>query len=324
MASARAAFPGPDATRMSDPPTDPVHMEALEWFVRIRDDKADAEDRRAFAAWLAADPANRPAFERAEALWNRFDVVEPEFRRRRKAGRFGRREVLLGGLAALVAIPAGYVALNRDLIFATWRTAAGERRSFTLEDGSQVELGSASALSVDFSAGLRRVALLEGEGFFQVAPDAARPFVVEAGIGRTRALGTAFNVKLDEDTVAVTVMEHAVAVAVGNGAPLTLEAGWQVSYGPVGLTRPVEVDTGLVQAWRQDRIVFEDVPLAAVLRELERYRRGRIILMDRAAGAMPVTAVFETTNVDAALATIAAALPVRVVDGGLIAVVYGK
>ena len=309
---------------MSDPSTDPAHMEALEWFVRIRDDKAGAEERRAFAAWLVADPANRAAFERAEALWSRFDAVEPEFRRLRKAGRLGRRDVLLGGLVALAAIPAGYVMLNRNLIFATWRTAAGERRSFMLDDGSQVELGSASALSVDFSAGLRRVALLEGEGFFQVAPDPTRPFVVEAGIGRTSALGTAFDVKLVDDTVAVTVVEHAVAVVVGEDAPMTLEAGWQVSYGPSGLARPVEVDTSLVQAWRQDRIVFEDVPLAAVLRELERYRRGRIILMDRAVGAMPVTAVFETTNVDAALTTIAAALPVRVVDGGLIAVVYGR
>ncbi|MBS7544133.1 FecR family protein [Ancylobacter oerskovii] len=309
---------------MSDRSTDPVTMEALDWFVRMRDDKVGAQERRAFATWLAADPAHPAAFERAQSLWDRFDIVEPEYRRLRRAGRLGRRDVLLGGLATLVAAPVAYVALNRDRLFATYRTGTAERRSFMLGDGSRVELGSSSALAVDFSADRRRVVLVEGEGFFQVAPDAARPFVVEAENGSTRALGTAFDVKLLDDSVAVTVVEHAVSVTVGDALPVTLEAGWQVSYGPAGLARPVEVDTAVVQAWRQDRIVFEDVPLDTVLRELERYRHGRIVLMDRSVGAMPVTAVFETTNVDAALATIAATLPVRVIDGGLIAVVYGR
>ncbi|WP_371348215.1 FecR domain-containing protein [Ancylobacter sp. IITR112] len=304
--------------------TEPVDTDALEWFVRLRDAQSGADERRAFDAWLAADPAHGAAFARAEALWRRFDAVEPEFRRLRRAGRLGRRDVLLGGLAALAAAPAGYVLVNRHILFASVRTAAGERRSVTLEDGSRVELGSASALTMDFTAGLRRVVLVAGEAFFEVAPDPARPFIVEAGPGRTRALGTAFDVKLGDSTVAVAVVEHAVAVSVANTPPLTLEAGWQVSYGPGGLTAPVEVDMALVQAWRRDRLVFEDVPLAEVLRELQRYRRGRIILMDQTVGTMPVTAVFETTNVDGALATIAATLPVRVVDGRLIALVYGR
>lgn len=304
--------------------TEPVDTDALEWFVRLRDAQAGADERRAFDAWLAADPAHGVAFARAEALWRRFDAVEPEFRRLRRGGRLGRRDVLLGGLMALAAGPAGYVLVNRHILFASVRTAAGERRSVTLEDGSRVELGSASALMTDFTAGQRRVALLAGEGFFEVAPDPARPFFVEAGPGRTRALGTAFDVKLSDSTVAVAVVEHAVAVSVADAPPLTLEAGWQVSYGPAGLTVPVAVDTNLVQAWRRDRLVFEDVPLAEVLRELQRYRRGRILLMDPTVGAMPVTAVFDTTNVDGALATIAATLPVRVVDGRLLAFVYGR
>ena len=304
--------------------TDPVDIEALEWFVRLREEPADAVQRRAFAAWLATDPEHSAAFARAEALWNRFDAVEPELRRLRRAGRPGRRDVMIGGLAAALAVSAGYVFFNRQLLFATFRTAAGERRSFTLEDGSRVELGSASAVTTDFSPALRRILLLQGEGFFEVAADPARPFVVDAALGRTRALGTAFDVKLTDDTVAVAVVEHAVDVAVPNAPPLTLQAGWQVSYGPAGLAAPVAVDTGIVQAWRRDRIMFEDVPLADVLRELQRYRRGRILLMDKDIGNMPVTAVFETRNVDAALATIAATLPVRVVDGRLIAFVYGR
>ncbi len=55
-----------------------------------------------------------------------------------------------------------------------------ELRSLTLEDGTQVRLGPESALGVDFTAGERRVRLLKGEAFFDVVPNAARPFRVAA------------------------------------------------------------------------------------------------------------------------------------------------
>jgi transmembrane sensor len=78
-----------------------------------------------------------------------------------------------------------------------------------------------------------------------------------------------------------------------------------------------------VAAWRRDRIVFEDTPLRRVLAELERYRRGRIILTSDRIGSIPVTAVFDTRQTEAALQTIAETLPIRIFHAtGYVAFVY--
>ncbi|WP_411035599.1 FecR family protein [Shinella sp. BYT-45] len=299
-------------------------MEALEWFVRIKDEKASPEDRRAFAQWIAADPAHAAAYERAQALWDRFDIIKPEYERLRKAGRIGRRDLLLGGLVAAIVMPGAYV-LTRPGVFADHTTGIGERRTFTLADGSTVELGSYSSLSVNFTGRERRLTLHRGQGFFTVAPDVSRPFVAEAGAGATRALGTQFDVKSSDDTVTVTVVEHSVSVELPAVDPVEVGEGWQVSYSAGGIDPVQRTDLRTAQAWRQDRIVFEDVPLRTVLRELERYRRGRIVLMDDSIGNIPVTAIFETQQAEAALRTIADTLPIHVLNpDGIIAVVYRR
>lgn len=298
---------------MKDFETDPVFMKALEWFVLLQDKTASAEDRRAFSVWMASDPAHRVAYERAQTLWQRFDAVKPEYDRYRRSGRVSRRGVVLGALAAAILAPGAYM-LSRPGLFATYRTDVGERRSFTLADGSTVELGSYSALSVDFSDSRRNLVLHQGQGFFQVAADPARPFVVNAGGGTITALGTAFDVKLSDDAVTVSVVEHAVSVAFGPGEPVRLDEGWQVTYGGDEIAVPHRADTQIVEAWRNDRVIFEDVPLRRVLSELERYRRGRIFLTDAEIGNMPVTAIFDTRDAEAALTTIAETLPVKVLN----------
>lgn len=312
------------ADQMSEHETDPIFMEALEWLVRLNDEAATPVDRDAFAVWFAADPAHAAAFERAQALWDRFDVVKPEYERLRRSGSPSRRSLLLGGLALVAAAPFAWHLVGADFL-ADHRTDIGERRSFTLADGSLVELGSYSALSVDLSPAERRLTLHRGQAFFTVAADPARPFIVTAGPGTARALGTRFDVKLVDKTATVTVMEHAVAVARGGAPAQRVASGWQIRYDDNGSDQPQRADLAAVEAWRNDRIVFEDVPLRVVLRELERYRRGRILLMDESLGDMPVTAVFDTRQAAQALATIEATLPVRITDAaGYLAFVYGR
>lgn len=196
----------------------------------LQDKTVNADDRHAFSVWIASDPAHRLAYERAQKLWQRFDTVKPEYDRLRHPKRVDRRGVVLGGLAALVLLPGAFIMSRRGL-FATYRTDVGERQSFKLADGSTVELGSYSALSVDFADDRRNLMLHEGQAFFQVASDHSRPFVVSAGGGTITALGTAFDVKLTDQAVTVSVLEHAVSVAFGQIDPLRLNEGWQMTYG---------------------------------------------------------------------------------------------
>lgn len=309
---------------MPDETSDPKVREALEWFVRMRDEKASQTDRRAFEAWLAEDERHPLALARAEALWKRFDILQPEIEQLRRSRALRSRRSVLLGCAGMLAGAGGLYLLSRRDLFADHATEVGERRAFTLADGSRIELGSYSALSVDFSESSRQVTFHRGQGFFDIAEDAARPFTVEVGEGTAQALGTRFDLKYVGDQVTVAVSEHAVLVRAGGRPSIRIDEGRQVSYDRGAAPGPVTpADLAATQAWRQDRIVFQDVPLRRVLAEFERYRRGRIVLMDHRAGDTPVTAIFSTKQIDDALQTIENTLPVRILQATpFVTVVY--
>jgi len=307
---------------MRDHSIDPVVMEALEWFVRMRDEKATADDRRAFQAWLAQDETRSAALAHAEALWERFDILKPELvRLRRSPSAFSRRNVILGGAVALMGAGGLYLRSREDL-FADFTTDVGERRTVALDDGSSVELGSYSALSVDFTPSVRQVRLHRGQAFFEVRGDAARPFTVHAANASMQALGTQFDVKYVDEFVTVVVTEHAVMVR-GTFPAMKVEQGWQMRFTGSGAGALTQADLAAADAWRRDQIVFQDVPLRGVLSEIERYRRGRIVLVESALGDIPVTAIFSSKQLDNALQTLGSTLPIRILHAGpLLTFVY--
>src|SRR5262249_25581647 len=141
--------------------------------------------------------------------------------------------LLIGGACLWMGDP--WVALLADQ-----RTAVGERRTVGLADGSAVELGPSTAMTLQFSAAERRVTLLSGEAYFVVAPmrgGEVRPFVVAAEGGTARALGTRFMVDRLRDGVEVVVDEHQVAVALGDegSLPVVLSPGQSVRYSRMGI-----------------------------------------------------------------------------------------
>jgi transmembrane sensor len=313
---------------MTDRAEDPLIEEALRWFVVLRDGSHDENDRRAFERWRATDAAHEAAWQRAGAVWAQADALEPVYGpsksavvtpfpdAARRSRSLGRRRWLQVAAVAAIAAQAAYLA-SRPELWADHRTAAGERRMVTLADGSTVELAGGSALSVSFGKDQRRLRLVAGEAFFTVAADPARPFIVEAGEGRSRALGTAFDVKLSGESVTVTVMEHRVEVSTGPDRKVELGRGEQVRYVARDLQAPRPADLRVADAWRRDRLVFQDAPLGEVVADLERSRGGRIVLTDSRLRALSVTAVFDARQADVALATIAGILPItlhRVTD----------
>ncbi|GEC17474.1 FecR family protein [Nitrobacter winogradskyi] len=306
--------------------TQSVDDQAVQWFVLLRDEDATAEDRRAFAHWLAFDPTHETAWRSVERMWGGLDALAPEVARQRRKPR--RNSRLKRGAAVallLAAIGIGWQMAPTGL-FADYRTAIGERRMIVLQDGSQVDLGAASALDVSFSTGERRVRLLTGEAFFTVTKDAARPFVVAAENGEVKVLGTAFDVKI-ADGVAVAVAHNAVQVSAQppdrpGDAPVVVKQGQIVRYDSAGISAVDTADLESIQAWRHGQLVFRDVPLDTVLTELQRYRSGRIALIGGALGQRRVTAVFDATKTEQALDTIAESLSLRVYRaGGLLTVI---
>jgi transmembrane sensor len=206
-----------------------------------------------------------------------------------------------------VLLLAGGVLLREPLtvqLRADAVTRVGETKSLMLQDGSRIQLNTDSAIAVRFTPEAREIELLAGEAAFEVAHDAQRPFRVHARAGTSTALGTIFQVRMSSEGARVTVTEGRVRVQ--NGAQSTeIRAGEQLDYRRADLLgRAIGVDIEAASAWRRGRISFIDEPLGEVVKELDRYHRGRIILSDPVLASVPVSGVFETADPLAAVQAI--------------------
>lgn len=251
--------------------------EAARWVADRDSGLLDAAAAARLDAWLQT-PGNAQAFARAQSLWDDMGAaVAPlptaQPHRRRKpatATRIQRWTPLAatGMAAGLVLVVMGLDLPTR--IQADAITRPGEQRSLTLDDGSVVQLNTDTAVDVAYAPGRRTVRLLRGEAAFTVAPDADRPFVVEAGGGSTTALGTRFVVRRQGALTRVSVTEHSVRAASPQGAVVVPE-NRITAYGPhQAPSAPVASPVG-VDAWTTGWLVFEDRPLSEVVEEIARY-----------------------------------------------------
>lgn len=312
-----------DASLLSDdaPRTplnnDPIWAEALDWLLKIRSTPEDEALQHALANWISTSPAHARAYRKAERVWllsgglEFAPVTAPAAAPPTPIRRRWRRSLVAGALAAsitLLALPASWM-LSPDEA-----TRVGEHRSLVLEDGSRVELDSASAIDVHFSPTGREVTLRRGQAFFQVSHDSARPFRVLAGEVEVTVTGTAFDVSLAEHQVAIAVDHGSVQVSSGHASePLArLGAGERLRIreeaGPLLDRLPPDQ----IAAWRKWRLLINDRPLSEVVDELRRYQPGLILLDDKTLAERRITAVLDLRSPQAALQAALAPLGGRV------------
>ncbi|MFT8775224.1 MAG: FecR domain-containing protein [Gluconacetobacter liquefaciens] len=299
----------------------PARQEALHWLAILNDADTSEDDRRAWAAWLAQGETQQRAWANATMLWSRLDALAPE----RGPGviappiandpgpcRLSRRQWMGTAAAAVTGIVAGggYVATHPEL-FADYRTGIDTSRTIALADGSTVELARSTALSVSWSPRMRHMTLHAGQALFDARYDPHRPFLVTAGGAVMRTDAALFDVNHLTDSTLVTTIRDEVTVTPPVGG-IRLAASQQVRCANGSAAGPTTVDPAFVLAWRDNRLVADGMPLADFVTELSRYRRGRILIMGPRLKALPVTAAVSVTDPDAAIATIAASLRLRV------------
>lgn len=288
-----------------DEPLSPLAEAALEWQVHLHSGTETDADWQRYEAWKYSDPAHQEAARFAEQLWTGLGAAAPQRRTAAKAG----LALVVAAALAVQGICMGLAGPPQTWL-ADLRTDVGERRSVFLEDGSRIDLDTASGVDLAFTGDRRRVILRAGTIHVQVSPDPDRPFEVEAAGGTVRALGTAFDVRRDGGDVRVVVTEHTVRVSYGGSADVS--AGRQISYGPdVGLGREGAAPAAAT-AWQRGRLVFDGRPLGEVVDEMQRYHRGLVVFTDDDLRGLPVTAVFDSNDVDGLFDTVAAVLPVQV------------
>lgn len=320
--------------------TDPVALSAAEWVLR-HDRGLTAAEQDEFSQWLAADPRHRAEWAEHRWGWDELDrlaglqtsvhaVPDPDLllpRRSVWAKAGGAARYWTAGLAAAAAVAVGFFLFSRPAP-APVPSAPSPVHSLALieqrdlPDGSVIELNRGAVVTEHFTATERRVRLERGEAHFKVAKDAVRPFFVEAGGVAVRAVGTAFNVRLDPASVEVLVTEGKVSVLnVGpaldagprtpassgvptSGSPTFLTANERtvVSLAPsapapqVTVVPPAEIEARL--AWQPRLLDFTDAPLAEIVAEFNRRNPVRLTLADARLRDVRLSAAFRSDNVE--------------------------
>ena len=155
-----------------------------------------------------------------------------------------------------------------------------------------------------------RIELVAGEASFATAPQAGRPLMVLAADGRAMASGARFDMRRAGPAVRVTCIDGSVQVE-RRAEAMAIGPGQQVSYDARGLGRIVPADLELVTAWQQGVLIFRLTPLAEVVAEINRYRPGRVILLDAALGGKAVSGRFRIDHVDEILLRLGQAFGIR-------------
>lgn len=308
-----------------------IEREATDWLMRLDCEGRTPELEAMLQQWLIGDERRRGAMLQAEAAWyllSKIGAQEPDNSKDclsapegvgtdelPSSPRISRRKLIVGGGSALAASLAG--GLYLPMAGVEYSTLKGEVRRVPLTDGSVVAINTASLIHARVASGIRLVSLDRGEAWFQVAKDKSRPFLVEAGPVRIRAVGTAFSVRRYDNGAEVIVTEGVVRVWTdgADGHQVQLVAGEQAFVADnAAITRASSsrsnVDRAL--AWRGGTIDLAGERLGDAAFEFNRYNQRLIVISDPSVANERFYGVFRTDDPDGFVAAIENSLNVSV------------
>lgn len=319
-----------------------IREEAAEWLIRLDSDKdPSAEELALFRDWLGQSTRHRVELERLATHWDELNVltelavpIAVERQASPSKRLFTAPVGLAAAMAAIVLLTIGVlnwpILVNQSPVQpdGLYATAVGQQQTIELEDSSTIDLNTNTQVQVDYTPAHRVVRLLQGEAHFEVASDPDRPFRVLTSSGYVEAIGTAFSVRLREQTVDVTVTEGRVKLSSAvSPAPQASETAQEVgsqaieglrssddgqstivSAGQVGVfptesgseesaIRTLTVTSAELTrrtAWKSGLLMFSGEPLSHVVSEISRYTTVQIDILDpevrsiRIGGQFPV------------------------------------
>lgn len=289
---------------------DRASEEAARWFAALNSPSISAADLTDFHAWRR-QPENDLAYRQVEALWGKSRTLssdpsivaalaEAKARAKAKApggARSARWSYAAGGAAVALGLSAVVLFASQGGFGQRYSTGVGEQRTIMLSDGTKVRLDTDSQIAIGYSARTREVTLSKGQAFFDVVHLAGRPFEVRIGDTVVRDLGTRFDVRRNDGHVQVTLIEGSVQVSSPSAAPWRLSPGQQITTGSASIG-PKPVNTAVATSWTNGRLVFNDLPLAEAIEEVNRYSTHRVILAAPSVEAIRVTGTFDTGDIE--------------------------
>ncbi|MEL7534076.1 MAG: FecR domain-containing protein [Bacteroidota bacterium] len=252
--------------------------------------QADEASSQYWEEWLSRNPEKQALFQEAQMIVSKLSLLPDEAE---IAKEWSKLEQAIEQPVADVQV----LRPRRTLSWAKWAVAAsitlllglgiwqwqfstpnliqlsttyGQTQEISLQDGTVVTVNSNSNIryAPNWDEKEEREIWLDGEAFFHVSKQNGKAFIVHTTEGDIQVLGTQFNVARRETHFSVTLMEGKVALKRAQQAPIAMKPGEQVFLAGDHLERKL-VDLETVAAWRFDKMIFKNTPIAAIIEQLE-------------------------------------------------------
>lgn len=211
---------------------------------------------------------------------------------------------------AVVGLTSWYVAHQGT----RYGTEVGQVRSVPLKDGSHVTLDTGSRIEVSVRADERRIDLISGDAYFEVAKDPMRPFVVTVDRARVVAVGTQFYVERDGSGLIVLVTEGKIRLERPAESPREVAAGSEARLEATELriSRPTDIEVEETLGWRNGYLLFRDTSLADAVVKFNRYSRKKILIEGSGIAGIRIGGHFRLDDVQGFLWLLKNGFPINV------------
>jgi transmembrane sensor len=306
---------------LDDPvPSNEVRAKAATWIARLHDEQRGPGLEAELRAWLGESEEHRRAFNRMTQVWERAGKIRmraPDdisaIRKARRA-RFAPWAATLAATLVLMVIAAVYYWRDNALV-----TGVGQRQVRLLQDGTRIVLNTDTRIEVNYDERVRRVRLVRGEAWFNVAKRPTWPFLVSVGDQEIRALGTSFIVRHDNvQDLSVTLVDGRISVTptarndeAASQAAQILDPGQRLvisRHRAPALDRP---ELSRVTAWERGRVEFEETPLEDAATEMNRYTTTHVTVADAEVAQLRIGGVFRAGDSDEFVKIVTAAFGLR-------------
>jgi transmembrane sensor len=305
-----------------------IEEAASMWIAKI-DRKLSAAEEMEFKMWVTFKAAHYKIFMSMAAHWDRTESLRKFHFQKHQAEVIATKknayQPYMAAACFLLVIILSFITYQqfpnatddayRISYLQEFSTTTKSASEFQLPDGSQLKLNVRSRVSVSYSAKIRRIELMEGELYVDVAHDVSRPLVVLVNDRFIKAVGTAFNVEaLSGKNVELTVTEGKVIFgsldAAGPVANQSFVKGTALSKGQqailggvtdIVVTKSAD-EINRVLAWKKGALVFNEQTLREVLDEMQRYNDYEFTLNTVDMETIKVTGHFNANNIEEFLA----------------------
>lgn len=313
-----------------------IQSQASRWISAMDRGLSDHEKEQ-FSHWVKQSKAHQDAVFDLAKLWDELSVLNE------LSALFPNKQVPAKNTVMPSTIAASFIAviLMATFMYAginfypdtveeqakyskIYRTKVGEQATYVLPDSTIVQLNTNSLLEVAYTQGRRQLILSRGEGRFNVAKDASRPFSVMAGDKSFTALGTIFNVQrnaasdlelvvtegkvmITDPTVEVSAEDFIKLQAASNDTARVKEFNANIVISgekaliKESITKPIKQlsldDVQQDLAWQQGMLIFNGESLSEALQEVSRYTATRFELTDPALASLKVAGVFKAGDI---------------------------